>query len=166
MSKCKVFCLYICKQFRFVNFSLDKAFFLYYNAPCKVSHLYTEGAFIVAKNLDLILLLDFYGDMLTPKQREFVDYYYNDDLSLAEIAQNVGITRQGVRDAIKRAEVQLTEMEDRLGLVSRFQSMQSGLNEIIECADAINKENLNCGLSREINDLTVRIQSIALSLSE
>ncbi|MBE6812085.1 MAG: YlxM family DNA-binding protein [Clostridia bacterium] len=120
----------------------------------------------MAKNLDLILLLDFYGDMLTPKQREFVDYYYNDDLSLAEIAQNVGITRQGVRDAIKRAEVQLTEMEERLGLVSRFQSMQAGLSEIIECADAINKENLSCGLSREINDLTVRIQSIAMSLSE
>lgn len=120
----------------------------------------------MAKNLDLILLLDFYGDMLTPKQREFVDYYYNDDLSLAEIAQNVGITRQGVRDAIKRAEVQLTEMEERLGLVSRFQSVQAGLNEIMECADAINKENLSCGLSREINDLTVRIQSIAMSLSE
>ena len=84
----------------------------------------------MAKNLDITILLDFYGDMLTPKQREFLDYYYNEDLSLSEIATNVGITRQGVRDAIKRAEAQLMEMEDRLGLVKRFKDMQTGLEEM------------------------------------
>ena len=120
----------------------------------------------LAKNLDITILLDFYGDMLTPKQREFLDYYYNEDLSLSEIAANVGITRQGVRDAIKRAEAQLMEMEDRLGLVKRFKDMQTGLEEIIECATKISQENRNTGLSREINDLSVRIKSIALSLSE
>ncbi len=120
----------------------------------------------LAKNLDITILLDFYGDMLTPKQREFLDYYYNEDLSLSEIAANVGITRQGVRDAIKRAEAQLMEMEDRLGLVKRFKDMQTGLEEIIECATKISRENRNTGLSREINDLSVRIKSIALSLSE
>lgn len=86
----------------------------------------------MAKNLDITILLDFYGDMLTPKQREFLDYYYNEDLSLSEIAANVGITRQGVRDAIKRAECQLIEMEERLGLVKRFKDVQSGLEEIID----------------------------------
>ncbi len=120
----------------------------------------------LAKNLDITILLDFYGDMLTPKQREFLDYYYNEDLSLSEIAANVGITRQGVRDAIKRAEAQLMEMEDRLGLVKRFKDMQTGLEEIIDCANKISTENRNTGLSREINDLSVRIKSIALSLSE
>ncbi len=120
----------------------------------------------MAKNLDITILLDFYGDMLTPKQREFLDYYYNEDLSLSEIATNVGITRQGVRDAIKRAEAQLMEMEDRLGLVKRFKDMQAGLEEIIDCATKISAENRNTGLSREINDLSVRIKSIALSLSE
>ena len=120
----------------------------------------------MAKNLDITILLDFYGDMLTPKQREFLDYYYNEDLSLSEIAANVGITRQGVRDAIKRAEAQLMEMEDRLGLVKRFKDMQTGLEEIIECATKISAENRNTGLSGEINDLSVRIKSIALSLSE
>ena len=120
----------------------------------------------LAKNLDITILLDFYGDMLTPKQREFLDYYYNEDLSLSEIAANVGITRQGVRDAIKRVEAQLMEMEDRLGLVKRFKDMQTGLEEIIECATKISAENRNTGLSREINDLSVRIKSIALSLSE
>ena len=58
------------------------------------------------------------------------------------------------------------EMEDRLGLVKRFKDMQTGLEEIIECANKISSENRNTGLSREINDLSVRIKSIALSLSE
>lgn len=120
----------------------------------------------VAKNLEITMLLDFYGDMLTSKQREFLDYYYNEDLSLAEIAANVGITRQGVRDAIKRAECQLTEMEQRLGLVERFREVRKGLDEIIDCATQISAENRRTGLSREINDLTVRIKSIAISLSE
>ena len=71
-----------------------------------------------------------------------------------------------IRDAIKRAEAQLMEMEDRLGLVKRFKDMQTGLEEIIECATKISAENRNTGLSREINDLSVRIKSIALSLSE
>ena len=76
----------------------------------------------MAKDLRISFLLDFYGDMLTETQREVVDAYYNEDLSLAEIAQDREITRQGVRDAIKRAEQQLLEMEDRLGLARRFQS--------------------------------------------
>ncbi len=120
----------------------------------------------MAKNLDITILLDFYGDMLTSKQREFLEYYYNEDLSLSEIAANVGITRQGVRDAIKRAECQLIEMEERLGLVKRFKDVQGGLEEIIDCAAKISTENRKTGLSREINDLSVKIQSIALSLAE
>ena len=75
---------------------------------------------ILAKDLHITFLLDFYGDMLTPKQREVVDCYYNEDLSLAEIAEEKGITRQGVRDTVKRAEQQLLEMEERLGLAARF----------------------------------------------
>lgn len=120
----------------------------------------------MAKNLDVTILLDFYGDMLTAKQREFLDYYYNEDLSLSEIAENVGITRQGVRDAIKRAEGQLFEMEGRLGLVKRFQEVRRGLEDIIVCASEINEYNLRFGLSREINDTTVKIKSIAMALCE
>ena len=125
-----------------------------------------EKAFFMAKDLQITLLMDFYGDMLSPKQREFLDLYYNEDLSLAEIAANVGITRQGVRDAIKRAECQLIEMEERLKLAARFKEVRKGLEEIMECATRISAENRKSGLSREINDLTVRIKSIAISLSE
>lgn len=120
----------------------------------------------MTKNLDMIMLLDFYGDMLTSKQRDFLDFYYNDDLSLSEIAENVGITRQGVRDAIKRAEGQLIEMENKLGFVYRFDEIKSGLEKISAKAARINEENLICGLSREINDLTVEIQSLCAELAD
>ena len=80
----------------------------------------------MAKDLEISFLLDFYGDMLTEKQREVIEFYYNEDLSLSEIADNEGITRQGVRDSIKRAEAQLLDMEQRLGLAKRFREMRSG----------------------------------------
>ncbi|MBR0412224.1 MAG: DNA-binding protein, partial [Eubacterium sp.] len=64
----------------------------------------------MAKNLEVSYLLDFYGEVLTQKQHDFLVYYYDEDLSLSEIAENEGITRQGVRDAIKRAEAQLFDM--------------------------------------------------------
>lgn len=95
----------------------------------------------MAKDLRVSFLLDFYGDMLTDTQREVVDAYYNEDLSLAEIAQDRDITRQGVRDAIKRAEQQLLEMEDRLGLARRFQEIQKTLTLICDCA--LNIQDLN-----------------------
>ncbi len=121
----------------------------------------------MAKNFEVInVLLDFYGDMLTEKQKSFLEYYYNDDLSLSEIADNEGITRQGVRDSIKRAEAQLYEMEERLGLAKRFEQVRTGLNEILECAEEINDHNMRTGLSRDINDAVVRIKLIANSLSE
>ncbi len=74
----------------------------------------------MAKDLSVCLLLDFYGNMLTDKQREVIDLYYNEDLSLAEIAEHVGITRQGVRDSIKRAEGILQRTEEQLGFAARL----------------------------------------------
>ena len=120
----------------------------------------------VAKNLEIIMLLDFYGDMLTEKQRDFLGYYYNDDLSLSEIAENEGITRQGVRDSIKRAEAQLLEMEEKLSFAKRFEDVRRGLNEIIRYADEISECNMRCGLSREINDTTENIKATAQALCE
>ena len=120
----------------------------------------------MTKNLAITMLLDIYGDMLTEKQRNFLDYYYNDDLSLSEIAENEGITRQGVRDAIKRAETVLYDMESKLRFSQKLADMQSGLDDIVKCAEDINEYNLAHGLSREINDMTVKIKSIALSLTE
>ena len=61
----------------------------------------------------MAMLFDFYGDLLTDRQKEFYDLYYNEDLSLAEIAENYGISRQGVRDVIVRAEGVMQEIETR-----------------------------------------------------
>ena len=120
----------------------------------------------MAKNLDVINLFDIYGEMLTQKQQDFICYYYNDDLSLAEIAENEGITRQGVRDAIKRAETQLLEMESRLGVARRFEDMRRSVDEIIECSTQISEYNLRHSLSKEINDYSVRIKAAAMALLE
>jgi predicted DNA-binding protein YlxM (UPF0122 family) len=121
---------------------------------------------LVAKDLEIVTLLDFYGEMLTQKQHDFLEYYYNDDLSLSEIAANEGITRQGVRDAIKRAEKQLFDMEEKLGLVRRFAETKKGLTEIVEYAGLINAYNLRHSLSREINEYTVKIKAIAQDLRD
>ena len=66
------------------------------------------------------MLFDFYGELLTEKQREYYDLHYNQDLSLAEIAASSGISRQGVWDNIRRADAALRDAETRLGLVQRF----------------------------------------------
>ena len=82
----------------------------------------------------MAMLYDFYGDVLTDRQKEFYDLYYNEDLSLGEIAENYGITRQGVRDVIVRAEAVLTELEDKTGLIKRFHTMHRQLEQIREDA--------------------------------
>lgn len=120
----------------------------------------------MAKNLDVIILFDVYGDMLTQKQQDFISYYYNDDLSLAEIAENEGITRQGVRDAIKRAEAQLFFFEEHLGLCSRLEKIRNGLDEIRELVSLIDEVNRRTILSRDINDATARISALTQIIGE
>ena len=66
------------------------------------------------------MLFDFYGELLTEKQKEYFDLHYNEDLSLSEIAESEGISRQGVWDIIRRAEASLRRFEARTGLVARF----------------------------------------------
>lgn len=118
----------------------------------------------MAKNYEIAYLMDFYGDMLTEKQKAFLEYYYNDDLSLSEIAENEGITRQGVRDAIKRAEGQMLEMEEKIGMASRFKKIQEGLEKIVDYSDKITEYNLSNGVSKEINEFSVNIKTEAANL--
>lgn len=93
--------------------------------------------FLKNQTYRMAMLFDFYGDVLTDRQKEFYDLYYNEDLSLAEIAENSGITRQGVRDVIVRAEAILTELEDKTGLVRRFHAMRAKLQEVEQAAGQI-----------------------------
>ncbi len=128
--------------------------------------MWFERGVNVAKNLDVVLLADFYGEMLTENQRKFIEYYYSDDLSLSEIAQNEGITRQGVRDAVKRAETQLYDMEKKLGFAERAKKISEALDIVIENIEEINKYNMNVSLSREVNDAVINIKSAIISLDE
>lgn len=118
------------------------------------------------KNLEISFLLDFYGEILTDKQREVIALYYNDDLSLAEIAGHAGITRQGVRDAIKRGESTLLFMEEKLGLAKKFDAMQGALDSIDRSADEIAARCERYCVSREIGDLARQIQQTVGVLRE
>lgn len=82
------------------------------------------------KNMRYCLFLDFYGEVLSENQRTMMDLYYNEDFSLSEIADEVGITRQGVRDAIRRAEDTLDSLEEKLGLCARFERLRAQRDEI------------------------------------
>lgn len=84
----------------------------------------------MAKDLEMGYLLDFYGEVLTEKQREMLRQYYNDDLSLSEIGENFGITRQGARDAIKHGETTLKELEAKVGFAARYRRVQEKLEEL------------------------------------
>ena len=78
------------------------------------------------------MLLDFYGELLTEKQRECYDLHYNEDLSLSEIAEQAGVSRQSVWDNIRRAEAALKEMEEKTGLIRRFSENRQGLEALRE----------------------------------
>lgn len=86
------------------------------------------------KTLEMALLFDFFGDLLTEKQREYFDLYYNNDLSLSEIAEISGISRQGVRDMLIRAENSLREYENKTGVVKRFGEMQKQISRLQDIA--------------------------------
>lgn len=104
------------------------------------------------KNLNIAYLLDFYGEILPERKRDAMNMYYNEDLSLAEIAAEIGISRQGVRDIIKKSEEELMFYEEKLGLASRFARAQSYANRIrqiiSEHSDSISPE-----LQKEIEAL-------------
>ncbi len=76
------------------------------------------------KELHIGVLLDYYKGLLTEKQAECVDLYYNQDLSLYEISQLLDISRQGVRDNIKRGEKQLVHLEQMLGLAEKYEEIE------------------------------------------
>lgn len=86
------------------------------------------------KDLFVSSLLDVYGNFLNQKQRNVLEYYYNDDLSLSEIAENEGITRQGVADLIKRSEAQLRQLENDCGYCEKFMKLKS-LSKTIKKSD-------------------------------
>ena len=119
----------------------------------------------VAKNLEISFLLDFYGDVLIERQREVMEQYYNDDLSLAEIADNFGITRQGVRDSIKRGEGIILDLEQKVGFAARYRAVQQGVAQLESLARSIrfansNSYSPNAEIERDVDQMLEEIRRI------
>ena len=76
------------------------------------------------KNLNVGYLLDFYGELLPERKRAILEMYYNEDYSLAEIAEEIGISRQGVRNTIKKTEAELFFYEEKLGLAAKLKQVE------------------------------------------
>lgn len=143
-----------------------------------------QGVFSVAVDPRITILLDLYGELLTEKERTALEYYYNDDLSLKEIADNEAaerrsrkelgyglderetISRQGVRDTIKRAEAKLIDWESKLHLSERAARVNEAVDLIISKAREISDCNIKHGCYREINDAATEIISAANGLYE
>ena len=96
----------------------------------------------MAKDLKLVILLDFYGGLLTEKQAAALDGYYNQDLSLAEIAEEMGISRQGVMAFLRQGEKHLRDFEDKLGLADRFSQISEKTEEMRQCAYRISEPEI------------------------
>jgi len=114
------------------------------------------------KDLGIAFLLDFYGALLTERTREMMEMYYCDDLSLAEISENVGISRQGVRQAIKKGEEELLTFEEKLGLASRHAANKEAAEKLILLSASL-EENRDpqtaASLAQEVRALAEQILS-------
>ena len=112
----------------------------------------------MANNIEITLLLDLYGETLTPKQRDYLNFYYNDDLSLSEIAEREGISRQGVRDSLRKAEVQLQEYENALGMVEKRLKLEKCLRVLMQDVEHLDEKDPR--VMKLIEDIRVMIDAL------
>ena len=106
----------------------------------------------MSKNLASADLLDLYGERLTEKQKDVMELYYDQDLSLAEIAEHEEITRQGVRDSIKRGEAYLLELEEKLHFAEKFKRLVEVTDEITARCNEIERINRGFTFSQSIDE--------------
>lgn len=102
------------------------------------------------KDLKIGYLLDFYGEVLTERKKEVLDMYYNEDLSLSEIAEQIGISRQGVRELIKKAEEELYFLEEKLGLAKRMSALRHRTENMLRIAE---NEQISRELRAEMEEI-------------
>ncbi len=100
------------------------------------NHRRPEAGCFMEKRVAVNWLMDFYGPLLTENRARLLRLYCEEDFSLSELAEEAGITRQGVHDALTRAQAQLEEYERKLGLVARYRRLESAVNE---CRDALSR---------------------------
>lgn len=107
------------------------------------------------KNLEMGYLLDFYGELLNERKRSVMDMYYNEDLSLAEIAEEIGISRQGARDIIKKCEEELLFYEEKLGLAQKLRRVEKSASLLLKEAK---KHELPEEISKQLEELLATVK--------
>ena len=112
------------------------------------------------KLVEIGVLFDFYGKLLTEKQYLVIRLYYLEDLSLGEIGDEIKVTRQGIFDLLKRAEQNLYEYEEKLGLVEKFQFNHDKIKEIMKISKKLEEISKNENYEK-INDKVLRIKDIS-----
>ena len=100
--------------------------------------------------LQLTLLYDFYGELLTVKLKQVYELHYQNDLSLTEIGEELSISRQAVRDQLKRTEKILLDYEEKLQLVSRFQAQKKAVQEMKHIMEGLEKKNPDASVVKAI----------------
>lgn len=117
------------------------------------------------KNVEISMLCQIYGKVLTEKQYEVLNDYYNNDLSLSEIAENNNITRQAVRDIIKKGENKLYELEERIGFMNKIleeekvlANIQEHLTEVLNRLNQI-EETANCKNEKDLLEKSHKIKN-------
>lgn len=112
----------------------------------------------MAKNLEFGTLLDLYGSLISDKQYEAMDYYYNQDLSLSEIGELLDISRQAVRNNIKKGEENILEYENKLGLYAKLEETHNIIEKATLKLKKVNKELEN----KELDNLIEELERIEL----
>ena len=108
----------------------------------------------MGKKVEVSMLCQIYGKLLTEKQFEFIDDYYNNDLSLSEIAENNNITRQAVRDIIKKGESKLFEYEEKLLIMKKMRDQEKQIQGIIEELNKIKDTSSDKKIEKIISNVT------------
>ena len=110
------------------------------------------------KQVKISVLLQIYGKLLTEKQYNLLDDYYNNDLSLSEIAENEGITRQAVRDNLKKGENNLFEYEEKLGIMKTTITKQETIADVLSEITKINNKMSDEEIAKILNDVKEKLQ--------
>jgi predicted DNA-binding protein YlxM (UPF0122 family) len=108
-------------------------------------------------SVKISILLELYGKLLTEKQYRLLDDYYNNDLGLSEIAENEGITRQAVRDNLKKGENNLLEYEEKIGLLKKFEMQKNEINNILEELENL---KLNSEEKKKLKNITKKLKNL------
>lgn len=132
---------------------------IYFSFMEKLIH--EKGVMSMEKNIKMSMLCQIYGKMLTKKQYEMVNDYYNNDLSLSEIAENNNITRQAVRDIIKKGENKLFELEEKLAFMEKTLKQEKQLQQILEELKKIGDASSDRKIEKILNRVCEELSCLA-----